>query len=726
MKTQTTLLCCLFCAVALSLSGQQRYKGYPSPSGEIDIRANFAHPPKGYGNVPFYWWDGDSLKRDRLEAQLNILKDASTDGFAVSYIHSHPQADVELNAKGYGGFGRTVPGAPQVFSQKWWETWNWFSAKCAEAGLGLGLDDYTVGWQHNGYYIDELLQDPSFANYQGRLKIETHLVKAATQLNITLSGKPLEVVAFPGAKELTKLVKADRLVWTAPKDKAYKVYVIYTQASPELHPQYGKRLVEVYFERFKQRMDDKGQQGMNYFFQDELHYPLKMNSFAEDLPAEFLQRKGYNILPYLPALVDTIGDITPKIRLDYAEVLTQLSEERYFKPIFDWHASKGLIYGCDNNGRGLEPTEYVDYFRTMSWFTAPGNDAPARGSSFRQTKVSSSIGHLYQRPRTWLEAFHSMGWSSNGEWLTKQLDHHIVAGGNLLCLHGLYYSTHGGWWEWAPPCFHFRMPYWPHMKRWLQYAERLSFVLSQGTHVCDIAVLYPTESMHAYPKENGATMWNVTDSLTVHGLDYDFIDYQSLQKAQINKGELSVAGEQYKVLILADMKALHHETLLKIRDFHRQGGIVIATGSLPIATSRTGANNKEVKEIVDEIFYSPSPTSKGIVEQDYTQIVPLIQRLITPDFANDAHYGRVLHRRIAEREVYMVTDVAKNATMFFRATGKVECWQAKDGQITTQPILKQTQEGTWIKFDGETGTSLLLVFSPGTPTYAAAATDDQW
>lgn len=96
------------------------------------------------------------------------------------------------------------------------------------------------------------------------------------------------------------------------------------------------------------------------------------------MPEEFMKRKGYSILPYLPALFENIGDITPKIRLDYAEVVTHLSEERYFKPIFDWHNERGLIYGCDNNGRGLEPLQYLDYFRMISWFTAPGNDAPQK------------------------------------------------------------------------------------------------------------------------------------------------------------------------------------------------------------------------------------------------------------------------------------------------------------------------------------------------------------
>lgn len=285
---------------------------------------------------------------------------------------------------------------------------------------------------------------------------------------------------------------------------------------------------------------------------------------------EFKNRKGYDILPYLPALQEYIGEITPKIRLDYAQVVTELAEERYFKPVFDWHNSRGLIYGCDNNGRGLEPLQYMDYFRAISWYTAPGNDAPARGSSFQQTKVSSSVAHLYKRPRTWLEAFHSMGWDSNGEWLTSQLDHHIIAGGNLLCLHGLYYSTHGGWWEWAPPCFHFRMPYWPHMKLWLKYAQRMNFILSQGIHVCDIAVMYPTESMQAYPEAQPNILWKVTDQLSACGLDYDFIDYQSLQHAEIKSKQLHISDEKYKVLILADIKALHHETLLKIYEFYKK------------------------------------------------------------------------------------------------------------------------------------------------------------
>ena len=714
----------LFCFLFVQGEAQeQRFKGYPSREDVIDIKDHFVNPPKGYGNVPFYWWNGDSLNYERLMDQLNILSESSVDGLAVSYIHSHPMVDVELNKKGYGGFGKPDPGAPGIFTDEWWKIWNWFSGKCADKGIGLGLDDYVVGWANNGYYVDELQHDKEFSNYQGRLKLDKYSLKPHSTIDIEFKQSPLSVMLYPQGISLVDKMKEGRLHWKSTSAEEQQIYVVYTEASYELHPEYGKRLIEVYFKRFENKLDVHGRKGLNYFFQDELHYDLNIHSWAEDMVGEFMKRKGYDILPYLPALFDNIGDITPKIRLDYAEVITQLSEERYFKPVFEWHNKRGLIYGCDNNGRGLEPLQYLDYFRMTSWFTAPGNDAPARGSSFRQTKVSSSIAHLYERPRTWLEAFHSMGWDSNGEWLTSQLDHHMIAGGNLLCLHGLYYSTHGGWWEWAPPCFHFRMPYWPHMKKWLKYAERLSFLLSQGTHVCDIAVLYPTESMQAYPDTNPERMWQVTDRLSDCGLDYDYIDFHSLQNAETEDGLLAIAGEKYKVLVLADIKALHHETLLKIRDFYRQGGIVIATGGLPQATSHVGENDPELKKILDEIFESSK--GKGILEPVAEKIPGLIAELIVPDFKTSTGKGKVLHRKIDVRDVYMVMNIDKDSEIFFRAKGKVECWDAKDGGMTDQPILRQTEEGTWIKFKEEYNVSRLFVFSPGTPVYETG-TAGQW
>ena len=172
------------------MSAREAYKGFPSAESAKNLQENFRNPPKGYGNVPFYWWDGDSLVRERLQYQLDILSDAPVDGFAVSYIHSHPAIDVELNANGYGNFGKPDPGKPGVFTDGWWDTWNWFAGKCAEKEIGLGLDDYVVGWEKNGYYVDEILADPSIRNYKGRLKMEKHRLEPGGQLNLAFDVLP--------------------------------------------------------------------------------------------------------------------------------------------------------------------------------------------------------------------------------------------------------------------------------------------------------------------------------------------------------------------------------------------------------------------------------------------------------------------------------------------------------------------------------------------------------
>ena len=660
---------CLFFSINAGAQGQA-YKGWPGHDDISDLKGCFANPPKGYGNVPFYWWTGDPLDMERLTEQLEILSDSATDGLCVSYNHTMATVDVEMNANGHGNCGVVSPGEPRVMnSEEWWDIWNRFSAKCAEKGIGVGMDDYVLAWPRNGEHMDSVLLNPAIREYQGRLV----MVKVPSK--------------GPRPANALKRVEAD-------KDST--VYIC-TEADPLLHPEIGNILIEKYFKKFTDHMDAAGLEGMNYFFQDELQYPLKITSWSEDMPQQFKSRKGYDIVPFLDKLFitnpDEVDAGAAKVRLDYAEVLTQLSEERFFKPIYDWNASKGLIYGCDNEGRGLRPLQYMDYFRATSWFTAPGNDAPSRGSSFRQTKVSSSIAHLYNRPRTWLEAFHSIGWDANGALLKRQLDHHIIAGGNLLCMHGLYYSTHGGWWEWAPPCFHFRMPYWEHMKIWLKYAERMCFLLSQGTHVCDIAILYPTETMQAVPGTNAESTFKVSDQLSVHGLDYDFIDYQSLQKSAIEDASLKIAGESYRVLVLADTRFVHGETLEKILAFKRAGGIVIATG-----------------------FVMPELQAAGVKRLENAAAFPAeIRSLMNGDFCTTTGEGRVLHRHIGDRDVYMIMDVKEGDLIYFRSLGRAECWDAMDGSVRPLGVVRTDDEGSWIRFDGDDGAAMLVVFSPGEP-----------
>ena len=251
--------------------------------------------------------------------------------------------------------------------------------------------------------------------------------------------------------------------------------------------------------------DDLGKT-LNLFFQDELDFGCRMPFWSNHLMESFLALKGYDLHPLLPALWHDMGPITEKIRLDFADVVTRRMEECYFKPVFRWHEERGILFGHDNCGRGRIAegrAHYGDYFRTMRWYSAPGCDDPKLDGAraFKGLKVNSSIAHLYRRPRVWVEAFHSSGWGTTPADVVAAINEDFAYGATVVNLHGLYYSTRGGWWEWAPPDFHFRQPYWEHGGALNDYFTRICWLLSQGVHRCDVAIIYPIAALDAKPAD---------------------------------------------------------------------------------------------------------------------------------------------------------------------------------------------------------------------------------
>lgn len=724
--------------------------GYPDRCAEFDVLPGFLKPPHGYGQVPFFWWPGDPLTKERLGWQLDRLQEAGVQGMTVSYNHSHFLADPELNRDFIGPHGRTHAGDPPVFSEEWWEIWKWFSAETGQRNMGLGLKDYTFNF--SGYWHDEVRHLPGFSGYRGNLHIreislpregeilEYHIGRdttvAVTVYRVTGGG-----IASEGSIDLLPFENNGVIRWKVPAGK-WRAFESVTLAGEAfmLHPEHGQEHRNRYFQRFEDRMDDEGRRGMNYFLQDELDSPANIVgplTWAEDFPEQFKKRKGYDLLPYIPALTNDLGTITAKIRLDHMDVVMDLVEERFYKPIFDWHWKRGLIYGGDNWGRGLNPKAYGDYFRATRWFTAPGNDAPGRGESFIQTKVSSSVAHLYQRPRVWLEAFHSIGWDTYPDELTEQIDRHYLFGGNFLNLHGLYYTLHGGWWEWAPPCFHFRMPYWPHFRYLLEYSERLSYLLSHGQHVADVALIYPVSPMQADPDHKPETAFETGKELFNAGIDFTFIDYQSLARAEAGNGTLNLQGNSYPVLILADLPAVRFTTLTRALEHFRSGGIVLAVGKLPGSSDRAGSDDPEVDNIVKELFgitaaealsgRTAAPRRSnggglGMYFTDPSMLAPVITSEITRDFIPPSGRGRVLHRKVGVRDVYMVMEVPAGEECFFRSTGKAELWDAWTGNITELPVIRQTEEGTILRIPVQLPRSSIIVFSPGSPLMEQEAT----
>ena len=723
----------------LSLNGQNTPElppGFPDRSPNLDVLPGFRTPPKGYGEVSFYWWLGDTLTKERILTQLDQLKDKSITGLQINYCHTD---------KGGATYGLTYPSQPALFSEKWWELFKWFTKEAKKRDMSVSLSDYTLGAAGQGWFIDEMLnENPQL--HGSKLELKQFDVSGNQEFKTKLPPEILNAAAYPSVTgklqtsrkiDLIQSIRNSELSWKAPSGN-WKVIVVYkttvkTSFDP-MNPLSGPKTIEKFYQRFEDHCPGEAGKGLNFFFSDELQFGIRGFLWNDKFATEFKSRKGYDILPELPNLFVDLGPRSYKIRMDYNDVMVSLSEDGFFKPVYEWHNSRGMLFGCDHGGRGRDVTEFGDYFRTQRWMSGPGCDQPGLGRDIIKNKVASSIAHLYERPRTWLEGFYGSGWGTSSEELADATFANFAMGQNLLSLHGLYYTTHGSWWEWAAPDNHFRQPYWENMGSFLKCTERLSYILSQGHHRCDVAMIYPVAPAEASlkGKESMETAFSIARELYPAGIDFDFMDFESLTRSQIRDKELNVSGEKYKILILPSLSAVRYSTIEKALEFFRSGGIVLAVGSLPEASDRIGGNDEKLQAMIREMFgtsyaedhdktktYSQKSATggTGLYFQNPLNTKNIITGIIQPDFKvlTGNHPSNILHRKLGERDLYFVYGVPKGAECFFRALGKVELWNPWNGTTSSLKVSSVSKSGTTIRLPLEKNEPQLIVFSPGKP-----------
>ena len=83
-------------------------------------------PDRRFGEVPFYWWNGGELTKERLTSQLEALAEKGLAGVQVNYCHLNGGGENNLP---HGGHGRSIEGTPPQFSDEWWDIFNYYTIK---------------------------------------------------------------------------------------------------------------------------------------------------------------------------------------------------------------------------------------------------------------------------------------------------------------------------------------------------------------------------------------------------------------------------------------------------------------------------------------------------------------------------------------------------------------------------------------------------------------------
>jgi len=711
MTSRVTTLILIVLICSCSCGKKEKAPGWPVDNRNIDVLPGFKDPPPGYGEVPFWWWSGDTLNTDRLISQIRELHKKGISGVQVNYSH--------LDTPGW----MTDQDKPEIFSEDWWKVYSKVSKECARLNMGIGLSTYTIDWPRgapNLFY--KLFYSKPHLN---AIEIQTgEIIMAGTGEEIekiipedafaARAYRSEEGTPLKGGIDLTAKIKNGVLSWKAPEG-IWEIWIFRAvrkegSVNPLMEGS-GDTIINGFFRPFEERAPGRSSKGLNYFFNDELHIVVGKYAWNPDFAEQFMKRKGYDLFEVLPAMWVDIGNITPKVRMDYADVRMSLIEERYFKPIYEWHSGRGMIYGCDSGGRGLDPSEFGDYFRATRWYSAPGHDTPGGKADLIKGRVSSSIANLYQRPRVWLEGYHSLGWGATPEQLMYATRENFLYGCTLLNLHGLYYSTYGSYWEWAPPCYHFRMPYWAHMDSFLNYFNRLSWLMSQGHTVCDIAIVYPVAPYEAGMDGDTArnTSFELGKKLMAAGISFEFIDNESLARAVVENGCLMVkdAGASYKTLIFADMSAVRWPGIEKAAAFAEGGGHVYSVGAIPSASDRAGRYDGEL------ILKNDIAFKKNCRFNTTDEAIKAIKNSFVQDVSGTEQTVRYLHHRAGFREVYMVMDSKPGSVVEFRCKGTVELWDPWTGNTIPLQVKGETPTGTLVELPLEEYEASIVVFTPG-------------
>lgn len=721
--------------------------------------------------VPFFWWTGEPLSRQRVAWELDRLKTNGFSGVNVNYTHTN--------------LGHSYKGQPPLFTEAWWQFWEDIVQECAKRDMAIGFDDYLVTHgnpelasvgsrirQEAPAVAGLLLRERGYTLEQGS-DFSLKSVKDSNMVGST-AYRIVEGKLDPSsALDLRALTMTDSQVWEVPEGRWY-VSIVYTKLQPfgALNPLYAEKVIEHYFDKFERHSKGLMGKAVNYFFQDELTFGGSMPYWSPNLPVEFQKLKGYDLLPELTAMFKDIGPHTPKIRLDYYDVATRLMEEAYFRPIFDWCQNHDIIYGHDQLSRADVISGvrfYGDYFRTMRWYQAPGTD---RIPVLSRGKVCASIAQLYDRPRTWFEAYHSTGWGLTPKDLHRWDCEALMYGYNLMSYHSLYYTTRAGWWAWAPGDIHFRQPYWAWMKGHYEQVQRLCFLLSQGKHRCDVAVLFPSSMVQAdmngtragtFAKQSKNLLNVMVPLFKEHAIDFNYIDDESISNASLRDGMLEVAGGSYHVLVLPAMRAMREKTLHKILEFYRAGGTVAAISALPDASDRIGREDPLLDSKVKEVFgltaddvdsraldrvhihknaaggtgyllRIPDRTKAGPHHADQTDIAQLANNLADlislstdRDFICRGPGVYVMHRQLGMRDAYAVynpTDQVITPQLSFRVVGKKpEHWDAWTGNIKTLHSYETCDKRTEMNLSFEPYELKVVVFSPGKNEPRSTAVD---
>lgn len=483
--------------------------------------------------------------------------------------------------------------------------------------------------------------------------------------------------------------------------------------------------------------------GIRSIFCDSLE--VYRASWTEELPAVFRSRRGYDLIPHLPALFAEAHPDARDVRCDFWRTLSEQVADAFVKPLQEWAHQRGVTTQVE--AYGTPPANLASY---QAVDTPVGEHYEWK--EFCTSRWASSGAHLAGKRTILTEAWTWTGLPNRFADTLEQLklcsDLHFLCGMNAL--YGLTYAYSPealgspGWVPYFGPAVNHTSPYWPYFSHLADYVNRVSYVLQQGLPVADIALYLPEEDCMAdAPPEELLMNWAVRDRLSsngrppefslknalhfessvvktivTNGYSFDGIDTFTLASARVQEGRLRVGHGDYSVLILPNLAGVDVESMEKIVEFVNQGGTVIATRRLPETSwglERREEKRAAVKSLVARLFgkvqlgasFSVNRCGRGrafFVADELGSFRKALEAAQSPDirFVESSEHVSFVHRRTVDREHYFLANTSTEPQSLdaeFRVGDMIpELWDHRSGNVEPVPVFEPTDAGVRMRF----------------------------
>ena len=652
--------------------------------GDLErLHQTFLKPPDDARIMMRWWWFGSAVAKPELEREMRVMKEGGIGGFEIQPVYPVELDDPE---KGF----INLP----YLSDGYIDALKFTAQKARELGMRM---DVTLGsgWPFGGPHTP--VTEAAGALRCDRIEVApgTTYVKKPSLAN----GEKMMATFFaPGDRRqfssdgLQKIGDgADFTLPTGWSGPHVVMFFISSRSGMQVkRPAVGAEgfvLDHMNRDAIEHHLNVVGTRLMTAFgpnppysvFSDSLEVA---SDWTPDLITEFRKRRGYDLTPYLPALVGDMGEKTGSVRRDWGKTMTELVEERYLMPINEWAHQHHTKFRSQTYGTppvSLSSNALVDL--------PEGEHGPA-WRQFSDARWASSASHLYGRNVTSSETWtwlHSPAFRATPLDMKAEADLHFVQGINQFVGHGWAYSPASagepGWRFYAAAVFNEHNPWWIVMPDAARYFQRVSWLMRQGKPANDIAIYLPTNDAYAAFRPNqdsvDRSMERMIGTTLVPQVSTRAITSISSTTGQSTRWEFRYAGADsagrgtHSAGDAAEDRSLRRER----RNRHRhEASAVNGNGS-------AGCRRYAADQRVAAAMKAHLVTDEKETRQDAHRSVP-------PDFfAGDPAIG-FNHRKLDSADVYFVANTSNHPVHIKAAIRQKDSPARMVGSVYGQGFLR--------------------------------------